>query len=72
MTQGEQIFVPISSKQEDIYKELTESLQRLYFELESEIHPINIREELTLPCNNINLNSVSRSKLYARRPSCNK
>lgn len=60
-------FQTISSEQISKYTELALSLQAIYSELEEEIPPINIRDELAISANTISLCGISRSNLCRRR-----
>ena len=61
------IFNPIPQTQKEIYQELSLKLKALYEVLEQEIEPCCIRDDLTLAGNQINLNSITFSRLSKRR-----
>ena len=65
--QASHFFVPLSPDQKDTYKGLVNDLEVLYYKLDGEIQPVNIRDELTLAGNKVNLANIKCSKLCRRR-----
>lgn len=61
------IFIKISAEQEKHYEILPDKLKTVLISLESELTPVNIREEKSIHACPVNLSNITSSRLCKRR-----